>query len=71
MVPGSDRYTELGKELVKLNLENMTIIGTIGALPKPVIVANGLHNVKPDMHRRCTSTSATSIPSAPDQWYQG
>ena len=28
VVPGSDRYMELGKELVKLNLENMTIIGT-------------------------------------------
>ena len=38
VLPGSDRYTELGKELVKLNLENMTLIGTIGALPKPVAV---------------------------------
>ncbi len=27
----------------------MTIIGTIGELPKPVVVANRLHNVKADM----------------------
>jgi peptide/nickel transport system substrate-binding protein len=47
--PGSARYTELGKELVRLNLENMTIIGTIGELPKPVVVANDLGNVKADM----------------------
>lgn len=49
VVPGSARYTELGKELVKLNLENMTIIGTIGELPKPVIVAKRLHNVKNEL----------------------
>ena len=49
VVPGSARYTELGKELVKLNLENMTIIGTIGELPKPVIVAKRLHNMKNEL----------------------
>ncbi len=49
VAPGSARYIELGKELVKLNLENMTIIGTIGELPKPVVVANDLGNVKPEM----------------------
>ena len=65
VVPGSDRYTELGKELVKLNLENMTIIGTIGALPKPVIVSNRLHNVKTGI-ARCISTSATiPVPARP------
>src|SRR5262249_10615586 len=49
VVPGSPRYVELGKELVKLNLENMTNIGTVGELPKPLVVSNRLHNVKTDM----------------------
>ena len=49
VVPGSAKYTELGKQLIKLNLENMTIIGTVGELPKPVIVATKLKNVKKDM----------------------
>ena len=49
MVPGSPRYQELGKELIKLNLENMTIVGTIGELPKPVVVGNDVHNVLADM----------------------
>ncbi len=50
VVPGSERYTELGKELVKLNLENMTIIGTIGEVPKPIIVAKRLGNVMPELN---------------------
>jgi peptide/nickel transport system substrate-binding protein len=48
VVPGSARYEELGAELVRLNLENMTIIGTIGELPKPVVVGNDLGNVLMD-----------------------
>ena len=32
VLPGSDRYTEIGKEMVKINLDNMTIIGTVGGV---------------------------------------
>ena len=67
-VPGSERYTELGKELVKLNLENMTIIGTIGALPKPVVVSSELHNVKTDMPT-VHFNFGYNYPYRPDQWY--
>jgi peptide/nickel transport system substrate-binding protein len=68
VVPGSARYTELGKELVKLNLENMTIIGTIGALPKPVVVSTKLQNVKsdaPTVH----FNFGYNYPYRPDQWF--
>ncbi len=66
--PGSARYTELGKQLVKLNLENMTIVGTIGALPKPVIVSSRLHNVKSDMPT-VHFNFGYNYPYRPDQWY--
>jgi peptide/nickel transport system substrate-binding protein len=68
VVPGSERYTELGKELVKLNLENMTIVGTIGELPKPVIVSNRLHNVKADLGT-VHYNFGYSYAFRADQWY--
>ena len=68
MVPGSDRYMELGRELVKLNLENMTIVGTIGELPKPIIVSNRLHNVKPELGT-AHFNFGYSYAFRADQWY--
>ena len=68
VVPGSARYTELGKELVKLNLENMTLIGTIGALPKPVTVSTRLKNVKTDMPT-VHYNFGYNYPYRPDQWF--
>ncbi len=57
------RYTELGKELVKLNLENMTLDRhDRRAAEAGHRVATSLHNVKARACRRCTSTSATSTP---------
>ena len=73
LAPGSDRWIEVGKRLVKVNQENMTIIGTIGALPKPVIVGTGLKNVFPDARptARCISTSATMYPTGPTSGTRG
>jgi peptide/nickel transport system substrate-binding protein len=68
VVPGTDRYMELGKELVKLNLENMTIIGTIGELPKPLIASNRLQNVKKDV-QTAHFNFGYSYPFRGDQWY--
>lgn len=68
VVPGSDRYTELGKELVKLNLENMTIIGTIGEVPKPVIVSKRLNNVMPEMNTAHFNFGYSYAYRA-DQWF--
>lgn len=69
VVPGSPRYTELGKELVKLNLENMTIIGTVGEIPKPVMVGDKLHNVKTDMGTIHFNFGYT-YPYRADQWFK-
>ena len=68
VVPGSDRYIELGKELVKLNLENMTIIGTIGEVPKPMIVSKRLHNVIPEMNTAHFNFGYSYAYRA-DQWF--
>jgi peptide/nickel transport system substrate-binding protein len=70
VLPGSDRYIEIGKQLVRLNLENMTLIGTIGSLPKPVTVSDRLHNVKPDM-KTVHYNFGYLYPYRPDQWYKG
>lgn len=69
VIPGSDRYVELGKELVKLNLENMTIIGTVGDLPKPVIVKSALKNVKPEM-KTVHYNFGYLYAYRPDQWFK-
>jgi peptide/nickel transport system substrate-binding protein len=45
VLPGSKRYLEIGAEMVKINLENMVIIGTMGSLPKPLVVTDKLMNV--------------------------
>ena len=68
VVPGSDRYMELGRELVKLNLDNLTIVGTIGLLPKPIIVSNRLKNVKEDLGT-VHYNFGYSYAFRADQWY--
>lgn len=49
VLPGSERYMQIGRRLIDLNLENLTIIGTVGSIPKPIIVKNNLHNVMREM----------------------
>ncbi len=43
--PGTDEYLDLGAKMIKLNLDNMVIIGTAGAVPQINIVSNKLANV--------------------------
>ena len=45
VAPGSERYLELGREMVKINLENLVIIGSLGQVPLPNAVSNNLVNV--------------------------
>jgi hypothetical protein len=47
----------------------MTIIGTIGELPKPVIVKNDLKNVKPDM-KTVHYNFGYIYPYRGDQWFK-
>ena len=72
LAPGTDRWVEVGRKLVEVNQENMTIIGTIGALPKPVIVGNGLKNVFPTLADGTVHFNfGYMYPYRPDQWYKG
>jgi len=67
VVPGSQRYMELGKEMVKINLENMVIIGTLNELPLINVVSNRLGNTP-----KWTISSFNYGYAAPyqaDQWY--
>jgi peptide/nickel transport system substrate-binding protein len=66
--PGSEKYVALGKELIKLNLDNMTIIGTVGELPKPVVVKSDLGNVKSEM-KTVHYNFGYIYPYRADQWF--
>ena len=66
--PASERYLELGRELVKLNQENMTIIGTVGELPRPTVVANRLKNVPSKLNVMHFNFGYNYAYRA-DQWY--
>ncbi|NOZ08628.1 MAG: ABC transporter substrate-binding protein, partial [FCB group bacterium] len=42
--PGSPRYLELGREIIKINLENLAVIGTLGNIPLITVVSNRMGN---------------------------
>jgi peptide/nickel transport system substrate-binding protein len=67
LVPGSPRYVEIGKEMVKINLENMTIIGTVTDLPGPTVVSKRLANVREWTVQHYNY--ARTYPFRADQWY--
>ena len=67
LVPGTPRYMELGKEMIRINLENLSIIGTLGQIPLMNVVSNRLGNVP-----RWTVNAylyGYSYPYRCDQWY--
>jgi hypothetical protein len=47
----------------------MTLIGTIGSLPKPVAVGEKLHNLKTDM-KTVHFNFGYLYAYRPDQWYK-
>ncbi|HEX7003695.1 MAG TPA: ABC transporter substrate-binding protein [Trueperaceae bacterium] len=67
--PGSERYMEIGREMVDINLENLTIIGLVSRLPGPTVVSNRLRNVTewPVQHYNWGRTYPVRV----DQWYFG
>ncbi len=67
VVPGSPRYVEIGRELVRLNLDNMSIIGTVTDLPGPTVVSKRLANVREWTVQHYNY--ARTYPFRPDQWY--
>jgi peptide/nickel transport system substrate-binding protein len=67
LVPGSPRYMELGKEMIRLNQENLTVIGTLGNVPLITVVSNRLGNVPKWTVN--TYYYGYSYPYRADQWY--
>jgi peptide/nickel transport system substrate-binding protein len=67
LVPGSNRYMELGKELIKINLDNLVVIGTLGNVPLITVVSNSLGNV-PDWAVN-SYYYGYAYPYRADQWY--
>lgn len=67
VVPGSEEYMELGREMVKLNLENMVFIGTVGMEPRINVISNKLGNT-PKWNLNGFSVGYT-YSYRPDQWY--
>ncbi len=63
---GSDEYNRLGAEMVKLNLENMVIIGTAGSVPQINVVSNKLANT-PDWNLNAYRVGF-AYPYQADQW---
>lgn len=67
VVPRSPRYMEIGREMVKLNLDNMSIIGTVADLPGPTVVSKRLANVRDWTVQHYNF--ARTYPFRADQWY--
>ena len=67
LVPGSDKYTKLARELVKIHLDNLIIIGTVGRIPKPNVVSNRLGNVP--QYEIANYGYGYAFALRADQWY--
>ena len=67
VLPGSDRYMDIGREMVRINLDNMVIIGTVADLPGPTVVSNKLRNVTKWTVQNYNY--GRTYPFRPDQWY--
>ena len=66
-IPGSEEYLQLGKEMMKINLDNLYLIGTVGEIPGPTIVSSKLGNV-PQFTVQ-SSDFSRAVPFRPDQWF--
>ncbi len=42
---GTERYDELGTEIMRANAENLWVIGTVGLMPRPIVFNANLRNV--------------------------
>ena len=67
VLPGSDEYMKIGAEMVRINLDNMVIIGTVANLPGPTVVSDKLRNIT-DWGMQNYNYGRT-YPFRPDQWY--
>ena len=66
VLPTSDRYLQIGKEMVRLNLQNMPLIGTLDT-PSIVVVSKKLGNTP--KWPISNFNFARTYPVRSDQWY--
>ncbi len=67
-IPGTERYVELGKEIWRINIENLFMIGAVGLVPYPVIISNSLGNTMPDESLWSPSFQQW-VPYMAEQWF--
>ncbi len=67
-VAGTDRHIELGKEIWRINIENLFVIGAVGLVPYPVIITNSLGNTMPDESLWSPSYQQW-VPYMAEQWF--
>ena len=65
---GTERYNQLGKEILKIHVENLYYIGTVGEVPSPAIFRNGLLNT-PQEGAVWVVTFNFSAPHLPETWF--
>lgn len=66
-IPGTDWYEAVGREIVRINLKNLTVIGTVGKVPLITIVSNRLKNT-PDWKIN-SYFYGYAYPYRPEQWF--
>lgn len=66
-IPGSERYMELGKEMIAINFENLVVIGTLGEIPLITVVNDRMGNV-PEWKVNSTYYGY-AYPYQADQWF--
>jgi peptide/nickel transport system substrate-binding protein len=66
-VPGTEEYMKLGKEILRLDVENLFKIGTVGMPPRPAVAKNSLRNVTD--YGMYGSDTHFFGPFQPCQWY--
>ncbi|MCP4120067.1 MAG: ABC transporter substrate-binding protein [Desulfobacteraceae bacterium] len=66
-IPGTDWYDAVGREIVRINLENLTIIGTLGEVPLVTIVSTRLANTP--AWKINSFYYGYAYPYRADQWY--
>lgn len=67
LIPGSEWYQAIGKKIVKINLENLSIIGTLAEVPLITVVSDKLGNVP--QWKANSYYYGYTYPYRVDQWY--
>ena len=67
LIPGSDWYNALGRKMVRINLENLSGIGTLSDVPLITIVSERLGNVP--QWKVNSFYYGYAYPYRTDQWY--